>query len=720
MPPDPPALTLRRAALPYPAGVDPLEAKEINMSNTQAPVYRLGVDVGGTFTDLLLINETTGETYPGKVPSTPADSSIGVLNGIASLCERHAIDPKRITHVMHGTTVATNTVLEGKGARVGLVTTKGYRQVLQMARSFVPGGLGGWVIYNKRPLLAPLELTIEADERMDARGTVIRPLDESALRASLAGLRGQGIEAMTVSLIHAYANDAHEQRVREICEEVLPGIPVSISSAVIPEMYEYERTETTVVNSYVRPIVARYMSNLHREVNRTMAGVKLHVLRSDGGLATVQAAQDKPVALLMSGPAGGVTGAQWIARQSGFHNLLTFDMGGTSTDVALIQNEVAQTRRETRVADVTVRAPSIDVRTVGAGGGSIAYVPELTKALRVGPQSAGAAPGPAAYGKGGEKPTVTDANVVLGYLPASTRLGGDMKIDLAAAERAVKSVADALGKSLHEAAEGIINIVNENMFGALRLVSIEQGHDPREFALIGFGGAGPLHANALGRLTGSWPVIIPPGPGVLCAYGDATTRLRDEASRTFVRRFSETTDAEVKGILEDLTTTARRTLVAEDVSDADQSVSYQLDVRYHGQVMSLSVDVALEDLDRGGLAAVAKRFDDMHTQLYTFAMDIEAELVSLRAIVQGPETQVRAETLPQGGADASAAVIEESKVYVDGAMRAAKIYDRSKFAAGNRIAGPAVVCQMDSTTLILPGHTGEIDAVGNILIQPNT
>jgi N-methylhydantoinase A len=451
-----------------------------------------------------------------------------------------------------------------------------------------------------------------------------------------------------------------------------------------------------------------------------MPGVKLHVLRSDGGLAAVQAAQDKPVALLMSGPAGGVTGAQWIARQSGFRNLLTFDMGGTSTDVALIQNGVAQTRRETRVADVMVRAPSIDVRTVGAGGGSIAYVPELTKALRVGPQSAGAAPGPAAYCKGGDKPTVTDANVVLGYLPASTRLGGDMKIDRALAEQAVKTVADALGKSVHEAAEGIINIVNENMFGALRLVSIEQGHDPRDFALIGFGGAGPLHANALGRLTGAWPVIIPPGPGVLCAYGDATTRLRDEASRTFVRRFSETTDAEVKGILDDLAATARRTLVAEEVADADQSVSFQVDVRYYGQVMSLSIDVALADFEREGLAAVARRFDELHTQLYTFALDIEAELVSLRAIVQGPESQVRAEQLPKGGADASAAVIEESSVYVDGAMRAAKIYDRTKLAAGNRIEGPAVIAQMDSTTLILPGHTGEIDAVGNILIQPNT
>ena len=689
------------------------------MSSSSTVSYRLGVDVGGTFTDLLLINESTGETYSAKVPSTPADSSQGVLNGINKLCEQNRIDPARITHVMHGTTVATNTVLEGKGARVGLVTTKGYRQVLQIARSFVPGGLGGWVIYNKKPLMAPLELTIEADERVDARGQVIKALDEAALREQLATLRGQGIEAMTVSLIHAYANGAHERRVRELCEEILPGLPVSISSEVIPEMYEYERTETTVVNSYVRPIVGRYIKNLHAEVDRKMPGVKLHVLRSDGGLAAVEAAQNNPVALLMSGPAGGVTGAQWTARQSGFGNLLTFDMGGTSTDVALIQNGVAQTRRETRVSDVTVRAPSIDVRTVGAGGGSIAYVPDLTKALRVGPQSAGAAPGPAAYCKGGEKPTVTDANVVLGYLPANSKLGGDMKIDRALAEKAVKTVADALGKTVKEAAEGIINIVNENMFGALRLVSIEQGHDPRDFALVGFGGAGPLHANALGRLTGSWPVIIPPGPGVLCAYGDATTRLRDEASRTFVRRLHETSNAEVLGLLDELTAVAKRSLIAEGVADADQTVVYQVDVRYHGQAMRLSVDLTHEQFAAGGLAAVAKRFDEMHTQLYTFALDVDQELVSLRAIVQGPETVVKAETLVKAGPDAREAVIDETSIYFEGADHRASVYDRTKLKAGHRVPGPAIVCQMDTTTLVLPGHTGEVDAVGNILIRPN-
>jgi N-methylhydantoinase A len=686
---------------------------------TSSPRYRLGVDVGGTFTDLLLINEDSGETYAAKVPSTPKDASLGVLNGVAKLCETHGVEASAITHVMHGTTVATNTVLVSNGAKVGLVVTAGYRQTLQIARSFVPGGLGGWVNYIKRPLMAPLELTIEADERLDARGAVVQSLDEETLRIRLAKLAKSGIEALTVCLIHAYANGVHELRVREIAGELMPGIPVSISSEVIPEMYEYERTETTVVNSYIRPVVSKYIANLHREFDTRMPGVKLHILRSDGGLASVAAAQTSPVNLLMSGPAGGVAGAQWIANQSGFLDMLTFDMGGTSTDVALIEKGIAQTRRETRVADVTVRAPSIDVRTVGAGGGSIAYVPELTRALRVGPQSAGADPGPAAYGKGGDKPTVTDANVVLGYLPSSSKLGGDMRIDRALAVKAVTSIADALGKSVEEAAEGIVNIVNENMFGALRLVSIEQGHDPRDFALVAFGGAGPLHANALGRLMGSWPVIIPPAPGVLCAYGDATTRLRDEASRTFIRRIAETSDEEVGALLDELAGLASRSLINEGVPLAEHSVGYQVDVRYRGQGMRLTLNVTPAVLASEGLAGVTRRFDALHAQLYTFALDAPHELVNLRAVVEGPETRVKPGSLMQAGPDATEAVIDEVEVFVDGRRLPALLYDRNRLKAGHTLPGPAIVAQMDTTSLILPGHTGTIDAVGNILIRPD-
>ena len=680
--------------------------------------YRLGVDVGGTFTDLLLINEADSSFHIAKVPSTPADPSIGVLHGTDRVCELAGIAPGEIDHVMHGSTIATNAILTGQGARVGLVTTAGYRHILQIARSYVPGGLGAWVIFNKTPPLAPLKLTVEAKERIGAKGDVVEPLDEEALRDALRHLKRLGIDALTISLFNSYTNDVHERAAGRIAEEELPDVPVSLSCDVIPEMQEYERTITTVCNSYVRPIVSKYVRNLSDELGRRSSGVKLHLLRSDGGLTTPAGAETVPVNLLMSGPAGGVAGALWIARQAGFDNLLTFDMGGTSTDVCLIRGGVAQTRRDTTVGDLTVRASSLDVRSVGAGGGSIAHVPELTKALRVGPESAGADPGPAAYAKGGELPTVTDANVVLGYLPASALLGGEMKIDRAKAEAAVGHIAEALDFSVERAAQGIYDIVNENMIGALRLVSVQQGNDPREFALIAFGGAGPLHGNALARILNCWPVIVPLGPGVLCAYGDATTRSRDEASRSLMRRFSETSAEEVGNIFAELNAAAARTLDAEGIRESERTNSYEVDVRYSGQVLSLPVPVDIDAFRKGGLEEIGESFDNLHEKLYTFAIETERELINLRAIVQGRETVADAGEIPQGGRDPSAAKVAEERIYVAGAHYAAAVYDRDALRAGNVVAGPAIITQIDSTTLVLPEHEGEIDRFGNILIRP--
>ena len=682
--------------------------------------YRLGVDVGGTFTDILLIDEESGATYRAKTSSTPEDQSVGVLRGIERACETAGITLGDIDEVFHGTTVATNAILEGKGARVGLVTTEGFRQVLQIARSFVPGGLAGWIIWPKPEPLAALEDTVEVRGRIAADGSVVTELDEDDVRAKLRHLSQQGIEALSISLINAYANPDHERRVGEIAAEELPDIPVSLSSSVLPELREYERTITTVVNAAVQPHVARYVANLDSKL--TAAGIhgKLCILRSDGGLVSASVAAAHPVNMLMSGPAGGVTGATWAAEQAGFDDFLTFDMGGTSTDVALVQGLKPRIGRETTVGDLKVRATSVDVRTVGAGGGSIAHVPQLTQALRVGPQSAGAAPGPASYAAGGTEPTVTDANVVLGYLPTQLA-GGEITLDRDAAHAAVKSIADATGlESVEAAAAGIIDIVNENMLGALRLVSVQQGFDPRDFALVAFGGAGPLHANALGKLTGAWPVIIPPSPGVLNAYGDATTVMRDEAVRTLVRRFSELDDDSLKEILTELADDAKATLTSEGVPEDQQRMVYSADLRYHGQGFEIPVTIDIDAFDGkgGGIESLRKAFDAEHNQLFSFVLDAEHELVTVRATANGPRPDVTSIELEKGDEDPAASLRTTHPIWVDGGEVEANVYDRAQLKAGNVVRGPAIVTEMDSTTLILPGHSATVHPGGSLLIRP--
>ena len=682
--------------------------------------YRLGVDVGGTFTDLLLINENTGETHTAKVPSTPEDSSVGVLNGIARICDESGVNPKDVSRVMHGTTVATNAVLTGRGAKVGLVTTSGYEDTLQVARSFCPGGLGGWVSFVKKPLLAPLELTIGAHERMSADGEVVRGLDEDQLRKDLQTLRATGeVEALTICFINSYINGAHERRASEIAAEIFTDTPISISSDVVPEMQEYERTETTVVNSYVRPEVATYVSNMQAALDEKMGSdTQLSILRSDGGLASARASAESPVNMLMSGPAGGVSGAIYFCSRAGYDNILTCDMGGTSTDVALIQNSRARVRRETIVADVRVRAPSVDVRTVGAGGGSIAFVPELTKALRVGPESAGAVPGPACYMKGGEQPTVCDANVVLGYLPSDVQLGGKMEINREASVAAVQSVADAMNIDLMAAAEGIIKIVNESMFGALRLVSVEQGYDPRDFALVGFGGAGPLHANALGILTDAWPVIIPPGPGVLCAYGDATTQVQDEAARTYLTMASDLSDAKLAADLSELQTRASEALLKDNIPTSEHEITYQADLRYAGQAFQITIDFTEDELKKKGVALLTDQFDAEHEQLFTFKLDDGHEVLMIRAVAKAKAKSIAERQIGQTGMSLEECKIIESRFYYEGDWYDAKIYDRNKLNIGLEVAGPAIVVEMDSTTVILPGFVATVDAIGNLLINP--
>jgi N-methylhydantoinase A len=589
--------------------------------------------------------------------------------------------------------------------------------MMQIARSFVPGGLAGWIVWPKPKPLAALIDTVETKGRMSARGEELTPIDEAQIRAAIEKLGKNGIEALTVSLMNSYANGAHERRIGEIAAEMLPDIPISLSHQVLPEMQEYERTLTTVANAAVRPVVGRYVRALRGKLRGTGMAGRISLLRSDGGLMSSEKSEEHPVSLLMSGPAGGVTGAIWVGRNAGIRNILTLDVGGTSTDVALIENLEARRVRTTEVGHLSVRASALDVKTVGAGGGSIAYVPELTGALRVGPQSAGAVPGPVAYGKGGVQPTVTDANVVLGYLPEAL-LGGSFKLDRPGAERAVQTIADKLGIGLMEAARGIVAIVNENMFGALSMISVQQGYDPRHFALMGFGGAGPLHVNAVAKLMGSWPAISPVSPGVLCALGDATTRMRTETARSFSKLATDTTAEEIGALLDEMAAQTRAELTADGIPESEITSLFEIDVRYAGQAFEVPITIDAETLRRDGVAGILARFDEEHNRLFTFNMKTEHEIVNVRAVALGIPFDLAAAKLPMGNGDPIAAKLRDHEVWIDGKMRPAVIYDRAKLRAGDKIPGPAIIVEMDSTTLIEHDCAGLVDPVGNILINP--
>ena len=679
--------------------------------------YRLGVDVGGTFTDLLLFNDDTGESFKTKVPSTPDDPSRAVVGGTKDICEIADIDASEIEYFLHGTTVATNAVLEGKGARVGLIVTQGYRQIMQVARSLVPGGLAAWIIWPKPEPMAALEDTFEVSGRMSAHGEEIRPVDMVQVEKALKKLKKRKPEAITICLMNSYVNGAHEKAIGKLAQKIFPDLTISLSHEILPEMFEYERTLTTVANESVRPIVGNYVRNLETELRSMGMNGRLSLLRSDGGLMSASKSQEAPVNLLMSGPAGGVTGALWVAKATGQKNILTLDVGGTSTDVALIENFEPRLTRNTDVGHLSVRASSLDVKTVGAGGGSIAHVPELTGALRVGPESAGAVPGPACYSKGGEAPTVTDANVVLGYLPEEL-LGGAFKLDREAAKKAVKTIADALGLDIYTAAAGIIDIVNENMFGALRMISVQQGYDPRDFALMGFGGAGSLHSNSVAKLMGSWPVIVPRAPGVLCALGDATTRSRAESSRSHSKKKSQTSSSEIAKVLKDMGKQVADELKAEGAKAKDISVTYQADIRYHGQAFEIPMPLEIKGFAKDGLEKLCDAFDAEHKRMFTFNMDAEHEIVNLRAVALGKALELPSMKLKRGTKDPKAAKIRDTQIYIDGKMKKAGIYDRDKLKAGNVIPGPAIIFEMDSTALVHADCTAKVDPYGNIIINP--
>jgi N-methylhydantoinase A len=680
--------------------------------------YNVAVDVGGTFTDVLVFNEETGELTEGKVLSTPEDPSKGVVTGIESVCEKVGIGFTDLNLLFHGTTVVTNMILTNTGSRVGLLTTKGHEQILYLARAWTPGPLYGWMALQKPDPPADPTDTVGISERIGADGAVLTDLDEDGVRKAVESLVERGIEALAIGFLNSYVNPDHERRVRDIARELYPDLSVSISSDIGQEYGEYERTLTTVVNTVVQPRTMTYMRNFETSIAEKQFGGSLSIVRSDGGAMSTEAVSERPIQIALSGPSGGVTGSAYLAREIEVPDILTFDMGGTSTDVSLCLGGETLIRREMSLGYFRFKAASVDVHSVGAGGGSIAFL-SASGALQVGPASAGADPGPACYGNGGEAPTVTDADVVLHRIPPGVALGGTMELDEEAARKAVQTVAEPLGMSVEEAAEAIVEIVNENMHAALRVVSVERGYDPREFGLIGFGGAGPMHANALGRLIRSRSVIIPPTPGVMSAFGFLSSDIQNEFPETYLKIAEETPATELKSRVEALVSQASEWLDGEGVAEDKRRFDLYADCRYYLQNIQIPCRFELDDISGEDSTFLREQFEEAHSQRYNFELpDSPLEIATIRVIGRGTIKGVTLTESENGtGEDASAAELRKEQVFFGGEWMESPIYERGALRPGNVISGPAIVAQDDTTMVLEPGYAGTVDRFGNIRIE---
>jgi N-methylhydantoinase A len=648
------------------------------------------VDVGGTFTDLVALLD--GELVTAKVPSTPRDQARGVVHAI----EVAELVPGVAASFAHGSTVATNALLERRGARTALVTTEGFRDLLEIGRQNRPSLYD--LTRDRPPALVPRELRFTVRERMGPDG-VLLPLDEESLRAAVRACRDAGVEAVAVCLLFGFLHPEHEQRVGAALREALPEVAVSLSCEVLPEFREYERCSTTVCDGYLTPTLAAYLRSLAVQVEARGLPAPL-VMQSSGGVVEIGTAAAHAASCILSGPAGGVVGAAWVAGRSGFHDLLTFDMGGTSTDVAPVLGGVVQTTTESVVAGVPVKLPMVDVHTVSAGGGSIAWV-DAGGALRVGPRSAGADPGPAAYGRGGQEPTVTDADLFLGYLPDAAELGGEVRLDRGLAEAALHRLGRRAGLDAQQTALGIVRVADAEMTRALRVISVERGLDPRELTLVAFGGAGGLHACALAEELGIGRVLAPRAAGVLSALGLAISDVRRDQVRPFMAEPGAAEEAEAR--FAEMEERAREQLAG----DARLTVTRLADARYQGQSFELTVGAE----DQEGLAG---RFHAEHERRYGYRMEDETvELVNLRlvATVPGAKPELRE------GPPRRAAVPGRRRAGFDGDWLEVDVWRRADLGAGSGIRGAAVVELAESTVLVRPGWQGTVDRVGTLVLE---
>lgn len=669
----------------------------------------IGVDTGGTFTDITLFDPASGRLVVAKTPSTPHDPSEGFGNGLGAVLDAAALKGDAVGRVLHGTTVATNLILEHKGPKAALIVTAGFKYVLEIGRHDIPrrANLFTW---QKPPRPVPPEHIWEIGGRMDADGTEVQPLDEAALRQAAREIAAEGIGTVAIVLLHSYANPAHEQRAAAILREEHPAALVSVSSEVLPVLREYERSVVTLLNAYVMPTVSAYVEKLEQRAAQRGIGAPLLLMKSSGGVASTRAIRRAPVETALSGPAAGIVGATLVAKQAGFTDLISIDIGGTSADIALVQGGQPGLTTTGRIGDWRVTLPMVDLTTIGAGGGSIARV-SASGGLVVGPESAGAAPGPVCYGRGGTQPTVTDAHLALGHLP-DRLLDGSFGLDRAAARRAIEDkLCGPLGLDIDSAARGILDIANANMQGAIRVVSVERGHDPKDFVLIPFGGAGPLHGGALGRLIGCPTILVPPAPGVLSALGLLASSLRAEFSRSCVQRGGRFDAEQIDAVFHALARDAEEWLAAEGVPFASRRISWHASLRYENQGSELTLPW------EGNVEASVAAFHAAHERLYSFRLEgVPVEMVTLRVDAVGLLPQLHLPELPRGGS-AEVAITGRQRIAFASGVADAAIYDRAKLNAGAVIQGPAIVTQLDSTTLILPGQTAEVHPSAALIVR---
>jgi N-methylhydantoinase A len=666
--------------------------------------------VGGTFTDVTLRDLDSGRLWITKTPTTPHDPSEGFIAGVAKALALAGAAPGALRQVLHGTTTATNAILEGKGVPTGLLTTTGFRYVLEIGRHDIPrrANMFSWV-KPARPV--PPELVLEIGGRIAVDGAEIEPLAEAAVRDAARRLRAAGVACVAICFLHGYANPAHERRARDVLLEEHPGCAVSLSSEVLPVFREFERSMGTVLNAYVQPLVGRYVARLETRLREAGVTAPLSIMKSNGGVVGAEVVRAQAIHTALSGPAAGVIGARRIGEAAGFEDMISVDVGGTSADVCLIEGGEAEVTVEGRVGAWPLHVPMIDIHTIGAGGGSIARVTE-DGTLTVGPESAGAVPGPVCYGAGGEEPTVTDAHLVLGRIPAHL-LGGEIALDVERARRAIdERVARPLGLTLESAAQGILDIVNNTMVGAIRLVSVERGHDPRDFALVPFGGAGPLHGADLAALLSMRTVVVPRHPGVLSTFGLLGTEVRNDYARTSLQKPPDYDLEAVASVYAALEAQASAWLEAEGVAASARRLRRHADVRYRHQGFEITVPWPERDLSVDALIA---RFHERHRRLYTYALpDAPVEIVTLRVIAAG---RVRRFTLPPVGR-ASGARAGRRRVFFAGVgWRECPCIPRDALAVGAVVRGPAIVEQLDATTVVPPGQRAVVDRVGNIVVR---